>query len=199
MNRFKLAATISALLLAAASQAYVVTFDDLAPFTSLDNSTYGGVLFGNSSENAAADSGFFVVDNETDYSAAHSGHNYVFNGYGPNNLWFDFGTQVEFNGAWFASVFGLDVADQAQQVRFHDDQGNTSDWLTLSDTPQYLDASFSGSTRVYVERSGGQDLSQWYGMDDVTYNGAGAPPVPEPGTMVALGLGIAALVRRRRS
>ena len=198
MKSIKLWATISAVFLAAVSQAYVVNFDDLAPFTSLDNTTYAGVYFGSSSDNATVDAGFFVVYNGTDYATPHSGSNYIFDGYGPNNLYFDFGTPVSFQGAWFSSTFGLGPEDEATKVRFHDDLGNTSDWLDLSDTPQFLAANFSGSTTVYVERSGGPNASQWYAMDDLTYNGGAQPPVPEPATLLALGLGASAVLRKRR-
>lgn len=197
MRTIKLWATISALLMAAVSQAYVVTFDDLAPFTSLDNATYAGVYFGSSSQDSTIDTGFFVVYNGSDYAAAHSGSNYIFDGYGPNNLYFDFGGPVDFQGAWFSSTFGLGAEDEATKVRFHDDLGNVSNWLDLSDTSQYLDASFSGSTRVYVERAGGPNASQWYAMDDLTYNGGKQPPVPEPATLISLSLGAAAILRKR--
>ena len=177
--------------------AVVVNFDDL-PNGPVPVG-YQGLTWGTSSDHAVpGQTGSFTVSNSLSYATPHSAPNYVYNSYGPDNLWFSFAGPVSFSGAWFANA-GATPGHKAEEVRFRDDLGNLSAWLNLSDAPQFLDASFSGSTTVYVERRGGVGGSEtlgdgrWYTMDDVTYDA-----VPEPSTILLVGGGLLALFAQRR-
>lgn len=175
------------------SRAAVINFDDLPP-NSVVPVDYQGLTWGTSAEDSVPGfNGRFWAWDALDYSTPHSTPNYVFNAFGPNNLWFAFPTPVNFGGAWFAAA-ATNPGAAAEQVRFHDDLGNVSAWLSLSVVPQFLNASFAGSTTIYVERAGGfsTDLgnARWYTMDDVTYN------IPEPSSMLLIGSGLLGLVAR---
>jgi hypothetical protein len=178
--------------------AAVISFDDLSatrPNAVPDG--YAGLTWGTSNDNnySASSPGYWAAYALSTYATAKSSPNYVFNVGGVNNLWFAFATPVTFNGAWFSQTnLG---SYSAEQVRFRDDLGDLSSWLSLSNTPQYLEANFSGAQTIYVERKGqllNNTGSLWFAMDDITYN----TQVPEPTTMLLLGLGLVGLAGLRR-
>jgi len=172
----------------------VVNFDDL-PLHPVP-STYAGISWGTSSEDGfLGNTGEFYVENDPFLSPPHSSPNFVTNIYGVNNLWFKFGSPVTFDGAWFTRLAGAYTlpGDIATQVRVRDNLGNTSSWLDLSTTPQYLAANFIGSQTIFIERQGGANTSQWYTMDDVTYSNT----VPEPSTIILIYAGLGGLVLLR--
>jgi len=194
-------ATLGAVF-SAPSFAAVINFDDLpaGPVPA----GYQGLTWGTSTDDAVPGNvGYFQVSNNASYAVAHSGANYVFDAYGPNDLSFSFAAPVDFVGAWFARAQALSDY-QAEQVRVHDDLGHVSSWLDLTVAPQFLNADFSGSTTIFVERRGGAGVSapelgngRWYSMDDITYEAAA---VPEPTTLLLLGGGLFGFaVRRRRN
>jgi len=195
-------------LSATAVHATVVNFDDLQPWLNLTGSGYAGLTWGTSTDHAyPGQTSYWATTSEDSfptYSEPHSYPVYVYPGYGGDNLWFSFPSPVTFNGAWFASVPTVQL-NAAHRVRLRDDLGNTSDWLELSETPQYLSASFLGTTTVFVERADGEsepgfDGAKWYTMDDITYNESSA--VPEPSSLSLLAACVAAggvlKFRRRR-
>jgi hypothetical protein len=182
----------------AAALAAVVTFDDVPPGPV--PAGYEGLTWGTSSDDAVPGfTGYFSVSGDASYATPHSAPNYVYNAWGPNNLWFSFASPViSFTGAWFARAVGASDDYEADRVRLRDDLGNVSAWLDLTVAPQFLSAGFLGSTTVYVERAGGVGgttggNARWYTMDDVTYE-----PVPEPATMLLVGGGLLGLYARRR-
>jgi hypothetical protein len=151
-------------------EATVINFDDLPQ--GLVPNGYAGLTWGTSIlSRPYADSTSFAVSNNTVNSTPHSSPNFVLNGYGVPDLWFEFPSPVSFNGAWFSAP--KNNSNAAQKIRFVDNLGHTSNWLTLSDTPQYLAANFTGSKRIYVQPtlmiSGSQTNGGWFNMDDILY------------------------------
>ena len=194
-----------AVVSATVAQAAIVDFEGL-PHASLTGiyANYAGVTWGTSTTRTTYSGNLpWWADSNSSYSTPHSGANYVYNGGGVDDLWFDFGSQVSFTGAWFAHGFGsLQFGGWASDVRFRDDLGNYSSWLSLSTTPQWLNASFAGATKIWVERAPLSTNNLWYTMDDVTYGaydpGPGAVPELPPFALAALGLIPLGLKLRRR-
>ena len=204
MERFILLMLVAATVLAFACSAgaTVVDFDTLTWNTDLTGTGYAGITWGTSSDQSnqgilgfwgtPPDQGYATPPNGTPHSLPMC----AMNVYGPDNLWFEFSTPVNFEGAWL----GQAGANTPPDVRFRDDLGNCSDWMTLESTPKWLGTGFAGSTRIYVERSlVGQSGPAWYLMDDVTYNQA---PVPEANSVLLALTGglplLGAVARRRR-
>lgn len=150
--------------------ATIINFDELNQ--GLVPNGYAGLAWGASTlSRPYADSTSFSVSSNTGYSTPHSSPNFILNGYGVPDLWFEFPSPVSFNGAWFAAPKNNSLA--AQKIRFVDDLGETSNWLELTDTPQYLVANFSGATKIYVQPTlifdGNQINGGWYTIDDIQY------------------------------
>lgn len=128
-----------------------------------------------------------------------SNPNYVYNAYGGIGLWFSFSQPVHFDGAYFMNYFnlysGTNSAPNPDYVYFRDDLGHQSAQLPLQRTPQFLTADFEGATTISVLFGPQTTDPRWFAMDDITFN---SQTVPEPATMLLLGLGLVGLAGIRR-
>ncbi len=183
----------AALLAATSAQAGVVTFEDLNPGGKLaalsKNTPYAGFTWTGWSVGDTSVAGY---DN-----GAHSGTDFVLNGFGVNNLGISSADPFKFTGAWFAtpntngskaSWINISAYDSANHLI-----GSTGNIL-VGASFSFIAANFENVSRLNIARDKG-----WFVMDDLSFSRAGE--VPEPGPVALLGLGLAALgwMRRRRA
>jgi hypothetical protein len=179
------------LVLAGGAHAGVTNFDDLATggdFTSLnDISPYAGLTW--SGDWYAGDTAIGGYAN-----AAHSGANFAVNGFGADAVTVGSATGFHFAGAWFATPQGS--ADQASWINIsaYDAAnqliGSTGN-VAIGAAYAWVGAAFDNVSSLSITHDSG-----WYVMDDFTTTAAAT--VPEPGTRLMLGIGLAALVAGRR-
>ena len=175
------------LTLAPPAQAAVVDFDDVSA---------GGKLATLSKYNPYEDltwtSSWFLGDTAVNgYSnGAHSGTQFVSNGFGVNNLGISSATAFNLDGAWFATPatngskatwINITAYDAANQLI-----GSTGN-IAINGTYSWVQASFANVTRLTITRDKG-----WFVMDDLSMSAIGPvpSPVPEPGSMVLLAAGL---------
>ena len=175
------------LTLASPAQAAVVDFDDVSA---------GGKLSTLSKYNPYEDltwtTSWFLGDTAVNgYSnGAHSGTQFVSNGFGVNNLGISSATAFNLDGAWFATPatngskatwINISAYDAANQLI-----GSTGN-VAINGTYSWVQASFANVSRLTITRDKG-----WFVMDDLSMSAIGPvpSPVPEPGSMVLLAAGL---------
>ena len=174
-----------------ASHADILDFEGLttsdAESLLLNNQGYGGFMW---------DSGWYLFDDNYYSTPAHSGNYGIVNNYGTDPIGLSIISSSSFNfmGAWVAAWdFNAPSQIKAQGFDQFDNLIGETDWLTISSNANtFLEANF---TNVYrINFVGGQ----YFTIDDFTFEplqgGQTGAPVPEPGTMVLMGLGFISLV-----
>ena len=164
--------------LAAPSFAVVIDFEDLTGSGAVPVNYHG----------FASWAGWNYYDAPQPPYNPHSGVERVYSGSGT----IDIGTDVVFNGAWF-NGYGSANGFPPLQMDMYDNNvivATNSVNLDASGNAFFLASNYSGNVDK-VQISGPMGF---FVMDDFTYNVA-----PEPVSMIALGAGVVALVRKRRS
>lgn len=176
--------------------ATVLNFDDLAlngTYGPMSNLNYGGFDW---------DSRWYAGDNTngTYNNGAHSGTQYLSNGWAVNDLLVSQASPFDFNGAWFAHPDrNFNIATQIQLFGLASDNSilYQTGLVDINDTHQYIAANFGGVNKIRIWHNNGN--AGWFVMDDFEYNEPiGQQPVPEPGTLMLLGTGLLGLVGLRK-
>lgn len=184
-----------AILLAARAHAGVITFDDLDAKGKLSSigvdNPYGGLTF---------DKNWYLGDTSVGGygNAAHSGSNFVNNGFGVKSLSVTSGTGFDFAGAWFAAPTINGTQATSVNLTAYDALGaliGTTGDIAITNSFLFIAANFDDVARLVITRDKG-----YFVMDDFTLADAAAPSaVPEPAGVFFAGLGLVGLLRRRRS
>ena len=175
------------LALASPAQAAVVDFDDVSAGGKLSTlSKY------NPYEGLSWTSSWFLGDTAVNgYSnGAHSGTQFVSNGYGVNNLGISSTIAFNLDGAWFATPatngstatwINITAYDGANQLI-----GSTGN-IAISGNYSWVQAGFANVSRLTITRDKG-----WFVMDDLSMSAIGPipSPVPEPASVALLAAGL---------
>jgi len=178
-------------LLAAQAHATVLGFDDLDANGKLSSLATRAGAYGT----LTWDKNWYLGDIAVaGYgSAAHSGRNYVNNGFGVNNLVVSSSEAFDFAGAWFAAPTINGTQATSVNISAYDAANNligSTGNVAITNSFLYIAAGFDGVSRLVVTRDKG-----FFVMDDFTLADA---EVPEPAGVFVLGLGLVGLVARRR-
>jgi hypothetical protein len=181
------------LLLAPLGQATVINFDNglsagakLSTMNNPARNPYAGFTW---------DKDWFLGDTTVNGygNAAHSGNQFLSNGFGVNNLEITSTSAFNFQGAWFATPntngskatwVKIDAYNQANQLI------GSSGQVAINALFSFVNASFTDVWRLNITRDKG-----WFVMDDFTLGRAG---VPEPTGALLFSIGLAALAWRRQ-
>jgi hypothetical protein len=181
----------------------VVNFDDLYVDpdygTTLSGTNYAGLTWEFGSD-VGGNAGEWEIPPEGFDIYPHSGPYSIINGWGASLMGITFPTTVDVSGAYFAGAIMEDLWTSSVRVHGYLSGAEVSvtDWFTdIDTTPDWFAINLSGVDRIVAEsipipRQSYPAIS-WYSMDDLTYT-----VVPEPGTIMLLGLG-GMFLRRRRS
>lgn len=187
-------AVLTATLLTTQAHADVITFDDLDAKGKLASmSTY------NPYAGLTWDKNWYLGDTTVGgyATAAHSGTNYVNNGYGVKTLSVTSATGFDFAGAWFAAPTINGTQAKSVNLTAYDAMGTligTTGDIAISNSFLFIAARFDDVARLVVTRDQG-----YFVMDDFTLAEAVEPSaVPEPAGLFFAGLGLLGLLRRQR-
>lgn len=179
--------TGAVLTLASPARATVVDFDDVSAGGKLSAlskyNPYDGLSWTNS---------WYLGDTAVNgYSnGAHSGTQFVTNGFGVNNLGISSAAAFNLVGAWFATPatngskatwINITAYDAANQLI-----GSTGN-IAINGAYSWVQASFANVSRLTITRDKG-----WFVMDDLLMSAIGSvpSPVPEPGSLFLLTAGL---------
>ena len=176
----------------------VVDFDDLDYDTTLSGTNYAGLTWEWGNDRGDGHLGEWYIPSDGYDSYPYSPPHVVINGWGASLMGIGFSEPINVLGAYFA---GIEGGPTAPGVRVHGYLDSVevaiTDWFNdIDTTPSWFAMNLNNVDRIVVEailveRQGLPDAG-WYQMDNLTY-------VPEPGTILLLGLGGLILRKRRKA
>lgn len=190
---FSLLALSAAVLSAPHASASVINFDDLNAGGKLASMS-GHTLY----DGLSWSSSWYLGDTSVSGYAngAHSGSEFLLNGFGVNNLGISSATPFTFLGAWFATPNTNGAKANWINVSAYDSNnvlvGSTGQ-VAVTGIYTQVATQFANVSRLTVSRDQG-----WFVMDDLSILRAAEAPEPASIALVGFGLGLLGLARRRR-
>lgn len=194
MKKMQNIAVLAAALLGAQAHATVIGFDDLDAKGKLSSigayNPYDTLTWDKNWYLGATSVGGYA-------NAAHSGSNFVNNGFGVKSVSVSSAAGFDFAGAWFAAPAINGTQATSVSISAYDAANNligSTGNVAITNDFSYIAANFDNVSRLVVTRDQG-----FFVMDDFTLADADVgAQVPEPAGLFALGLGLVGWSARRR-
>ena len=186
--------------------ATLLTFEDLQYNQILSGQTYQGLSFEYGNTGSFGRTGNWVCpapsSNSESVHCPQSGTHNLSNGWGCTEIGIQFPKPANVFSAYFAAQGYQESWTTGIRVLGYSDGVKTAetDWLTtISKTPIKLEINLMDVDRIVIECKSvnperEDDQYGWYGMDDLVFE---IIEIPEPATLVLLGLGAIASARRK--